>query len=298
MVKKADLRTSQLLMTKILSEIHSISEKNNIHYWLDSGTLLGAVRHKGFIPWDDDIDICMTREDYNKFIEVAKEQLSKDMLLQTFEDEKLESLWLKVRLKNTLLLERYDAEFHQGIFVDIFPVDQYPSNVKWRNFFKLYFKILVRIYKNKNLKIKNVNKENGSVIDKVRKACMIIFSKAFLFINDNYIIKRRKHFFKMIKILQKKESSNIYGYGLEVDNWSNFFDINDVFPVIDMEFEGFKFKAPNNYHNYLVNMYGESYLELPPEEKRPVHNQLLLIDLSEEEETYYNKRYNYDRLKV
>ncbi|WP_250636022.1 LicD family protein [Proteus mirabilis] len=75
-MNKYDLRKKQLKMLKGLIEIHRICQLHNINYWLDAGTLLGAVRHSGFIPWDDDIDICMFRDDYNKFINIAKYELN------------------------------------------------------------------------------------------------------------------------------------------------------------------------------------------------------------------------------
>ena len=76
------LRQSQLVMLRILKTVDSICKENNISYWLDSGTLLGAARHGGFIPWDDDIDIMMLREDYELFKEIAKKELPEDMFLQ------------------------------------------------------------------------------------------------------------------------------------------------------------------------------------------------------------------------
>ena len=81
---EASLKEAQELMTTILKDIDSICRKNNINYWIESGTLLGAVRHKGFIPWDDDIDIGMLREDYNKFLEIANKDLKDDVILCNF----------------------------------------------------------------------------------------------------------------------------------------------------------------------------------------------------------------------
>ena len=81
------LRQAQLVMLRMLKIIDYICRKHNLSYWVCSGTLLGAVRHKGFIPWDDDLDICMIREDYEKFTQIAPLEFPKDIMLQTRESD-------------------------------------------------------------------------------------------------------------------------------------------------------------------------------------------------------------------
>ena len=124
MVDKKILRKAQLIMLDELIEVDRICKKYNISYWLDSGTLLGAVRHKGFIPWDDDIDICMLQEDYEKFFSIAKKELNDKYFLQVKEtDEMTTSPYMKVRHRDSILIEENFTEkekFHQGIFLDIF----------------------------------------------------------------------------------------------------------------------------------------------------------------------------------
>ena len=83
MIEPRTLRKAQLIMLDMLIEFDAICKKHQLQYWLDSGTLLGAVRHQGFIPWDDDIDICMERNDYQKFIQICSQELSKEYFLQT-----------------------------------------------------------------------------------------------------------------------------------------------------------------------------------------------------------------------
>ena len=92
-------------MLEILQEIHKICVENNLTYWLEAGTLLGAVRHKGFIPWDDDSDVSMPRADYEKFLKIAQKKLPKDMFLQTQDTDKEYPLpWAKIRKNGTLLV--------------------------------------------------------------------------------------------------------------------------------------------------------------------------------------------------
>lgn len=111
---------------EILDEIDRICRKNNINYCLVGGTLLGAVRHGGFIPWDDDLDVAMPRNDYEKFIDVCKNELSDDFYLHSIETDK--TYWLpfiKIRKKYTIFEEKNIAGLgcKTGIYVDIFPLD-------------------------------------------------------------------------------------------------------------------------------------------------------------------------------
>ena len=113
-------------MLKLLRELDRICTKYDIPYWLDGGTLLGAIRHGGFIPWDDDIDVAMLRNDYYRFLEVAKTELRDDIYLQTREtDSDYPMFFAKLRDKYSTFHEpMYERlKCHKGIFLDIFPFD-------------------------------------------------------------------------------------------------------------------------------------------------------------------------------
>ena len=106
--EELNLRDAQIIMLNILKEIDKICKKHNLIYFLDGGTLLGAVRHKGFIPWDDDVDIGMPREDYRKFLKIAQKELPDYLFLQTFETDKYYDIYQvpsKVRDNRTLIFE-------------------------------------------------------------------------------------------------------------------------------------------------------------------------------------------------
>ena len=111
MVDAETLRKAQLKMVDILVAIDDICKKHDIEYFLAYGTLLGAVRHKGFIPWDDDCDICMMRADYEKFVQIAKRELPKNLFLQNSDtDPNFPRTMTKVRMKNTKLVEFDESE--------------------------------------------------------------------------------------------------------------------------------------------------------------------------------------------
>ena len=121
------VRKLQLTELDILKEIDRICKKNNIDYTLYGGSLLGAIRHKGFIPWDDDIDVAMTRKNYNKFIKACKYDLGDKFFFDSYETNKKYALFYgKVKLKNTLFVEKKNYDNYDetsSIWVDIFPLD-------------------------------------------------------------------------------------------------------------------------------------------------------------------------------
>lgn len=128
------LRKIQLCQLEILKEVVRICDKHGIDYWLAYGTMLGAVRHKGFIPWDDDLDIYMTMEGFKKFQKICKKELASEYFLQTPRTERLTQwLFFKVRKNGTLMLEREQVVSegaHRGVWIDIFPVINVSNNQK------------------------------------------------------------------------------------------------------------------------------------------------------------------------
>lgn len=127
--EKKEIWAYQLDMLYVVQEI---CKKHNIQYWVDGGTLLGAIRHNGFIPWDDDIDIMMLPEDYDRFLKVAENELDEPYFLQTDWNDNVYFCHAKIRRSDTTAILAKDVpakfDFNQGIFIDIFPMDFVPSD--------------------------------------------------------------------------------------------------------------------------------------------------------------------------
>lgn len=265
----ASLNEAKEIMLDILKEVHRICLKYDLKYWLSGGTLLGAIRHKGFIPWDDDIDIDMLREDFEKFKEIAKIELREDYYLDSHElEEMIEYMPLKIRHKNSIYIEKWDKnEIKQkGIFIDIFPYDKFSKNKilqKIEMFPKYLYELkTTRIWDNKS-SLKNTVK--------------YLIIKAFKVLPKNYIIKLNKKYF--YNSLKKKEFMIGYGYGL---TWRKSFDYEDIFPLRRKEFENFNFFIPKNYEKYLKLFYGD-YMKIPDENKRLTHAlEIKILDNFEE----------------
>lgn len=139
-IEKDDIRSGFLVTTdrkkiwnkeiELLVEIDRICKKHNIKYFALFGTMLGAVRHEGFIPWDDDIDVVMMRPDYMRFVQVAAQEIKAPYFLQnTYTDSRIMN-WSKIMDDSTSAIEDWDSDMHQGIFVDIFPLDAVPDGTE------------------------------------------------------------------------------------------------------------------------------------------------------------------------
>ena len=259
---KRILRKVQLNELEILKEVDRICKKNNIRYYLVGGTLLGAIRHDGFIPWDDDIDIAMPREDYDKFCKLCDKELNEEMYLHGLTTDK--NYWLpfsKIRLKNTEYIEENISNLNlkTGIYIDIFPFDYAKKEV--------YFLKTVRTFFIKKIsaviRFKNGFKPThtkGKVITAILKP---ISSYRLSLIRDWLMKRENKH---------KNQCSYYVNYGSNYNTNKQTIPINCYEPSNKHIFEGIKFVIPNNYDYVLKRIYGNKYMQLPPKEKRITHN--------------------------
>jgi len=264
------LRDAQNLMVEILKEVHKICEKHNIKYFLDAGTLIGAVRHKGFIPWDDDLDIGMLREDYIKFLEIAKTELPKHLFLQTFENDENYDIYqvpCKIRYNGTLFIQKVIAEnsnMHNGIYIDVLPYDSLPKKMSVYKFQRKISNFLIKCF----VRMREIP-EKLSFKNKITHT---LYKIVVSILKDK---GRMKIFDKLIK--WNDVNSPYMAYGLDTP-WSEYiYKKEDFFDLTKLEFEGEYFYVPGNTHNVLTQLYGD-YMTPPKEEDREWHAKIIKCD--------------------
>ncbi len=251
------LRKIQHCELEILKAVVSLCERHNLRYWLAYGTLLGAVRHHGFIPWDDDIDIYMTVQDLKKFVKYAKEELKDDFFIQCpITEKKTHWMFCKVRKNGTRLLETNEQirnDFHQGIWIDVFPLvpvsdSRAIQDYQIKNFFRLQKMRGFYPQYSGNHSIKELIKHLYELIVKVSEVLLwkinimlgqITKSSNYLAIGTEYIaafperLRKKERLFISKKMIQE---TKVYS------------------------FEGLLFTSMEDSNKYLTQFYGADYM--------------------------------------
>ncbi|MFJ7729598.1 phosphorylcholine transferase LicD [Neobacillus sp. NPDC097160] len=241
-ISENPLKEAQNVMTTMMIAIHNICKEHNIPYWLTDGSLLGSIRHEGFIPWDDDIDIGLLRKDYDKLKKVLRVHLPDQYKIETYNlNTHGKHNWLKIMYLEDFEWVDTNGDHHKGLSIDIFPYDF----VKGKNSFSIPGKIFNRasrlIYPSKVNNLKD----------------MIV-----LLLNRSKLYNFYTPFIKETKTITYGVETPFYGLA--------FFDIDVIFPLKTGSFEGQKFNIPNKPDTYLTTMYGD-YMKLPDEADRAIH---------------------------
>lgn len=245
-------RAIQLKQLDILKEIDTICQRNHIDYWLDGGTILGAVRHGGFIPWDDDIDIAMRLEDLPRFVKAARCELPKHLYIQTPDtDPNVRLPIYKVRDTNSFLVEGGDdfaRAYGKGLYVDIFPMIPYPSCSK------AFIKRITKGYCRAN-----------AILSSQHYYSWRSFAEFFYFGLKRACCKWAWNIACLLKNKGEFTSNtlNNNGYGI-------MHRTDSIFPTNRIKFEDCMFNGPANPDAYLTDLY-RNYMQLPPEDKRGGH---------------------------
>jgi len=251
----------------ILKEVIKICNRHNLRWFAIGGTMLGAIRHKGFIPWDDDIDIGMPREDYNKLIKYAQEELPEHLEVLTGV-KGYDFLFMKIHDKTTTFLEeacKGKKEWYKGVFIDIMPFDGVPSNLLVKKLYYIMMRQLVKIYdyrkfgkiSGKSIKVQLINYFSTELLHKV-----------WMKLATNWSFYSSKQTCFTWSIRNKKLT----------------FDTALFDDLIEVQFEDICVRVPRNYKKYLTQHYGD-FMKIPPENERQIHNAGGIVDVY--------KSYNY-----
>ena len=259
-MRKLSLREIQNEELDILKYVVDILEENNLRYSLLGGTLLGAIRHRGFIPWDDDIDIGMPRPDYNKLIKLFNQvNKKKNIELQAYELNNSFLPFCKIVNRDIEIKDHSICDQEKRfLWIDIFPMDAFPEDEKkLDNMFKKLEickkMIYINYYKNKITKDSNWVKFVKRML--LKPIASFITAQTII----NYACK--EDYNTAISI-----GNMVWGYGKVEKIPKDYYD-----NLIEVEFENIKFKGFKEYNQYLSQIYGD-YMQLPPVEKRVTHN--------------------------
>lgn len=256
-----DLKKIQAEQTKILAAFDKICRENDLRYSIEGGSLLGAYKYKGFVPWDDDIDVVMPRADYERFLAIAS-KTDNGMSVHTYKNDKNIVLnYCKYRMNGTVYKEKLNShltDMDHGLFIDVFPLDSvYPEHLEsQKRKAGLFFKI----------RWSKLGYRGGDIIDKLLK----IFP-------DKWLIKNIE---KQLTKYNGKGSPWIYEICNPNDKFSpipvKWFDT-----LIDIEFNGIVVKAVANYREYIEARFGDVSAEPPLEDQKPSH-QIVEVKLKDE----------------
>lgn len=259
----------QNVMFQLLSEVDRICKKNNISYMLFAGTMLGAVRHQGFIPWDDDLDVIMLRPEYERFLKIAQSELEADsFFLQKEFSPHWPMFFSKLRRNGTACIERYipkDPEQHQGVYIDIFPCDNLYGNKFLRKAQFLASKVVIA----KSLDAR------GYLTDSLRKKLFILCCK---------LIPRKPLVF-FAQHIGKNDSKMVHSFFSASSKYEkNVFPREWFTETVNIPFEKGSFPVSTHYDELLTQLYGDYMVPAPPESRGcKVHGEIVDLDHSYED---------------
>lgn len=257
-MKEVTASESREIMIKILKDVTDFCDQHSLTYFLSSGTLIGAIRHKGFIPWDDDIDIDMPRPDYEKFIQLYKEHGNYEICAPC--DKNSFYFYVKVYDNRSIKIEKgvdYERFRPLGIDIDVFPIDGQPAENKFNLFKKQtdrrkkyfeYFSFCICDTKNKKLKTL------------LKIFVCRLFGKDFF--RNRYNNSAKQYDYNI---------STMVGFISPYSKYKNRHSKDVYQNKVKVQFEDGEYWAPAGYDTYLRNIYGE-YMQLPPIEQQKTHH--------------------------
>lgn len=261
-MSQAELRQMQLIQIELLSEFDALCKKHGIRYILASGTLLGAVRHGSFIPWDDDIDVEMLRSDYDKFCKIDKREFREDTFFQTNKTDK-HYPWLygKLRRNGTqaVRLGQEHLQMHHGIFIDIFPRDGVPNRAVLRS-----IRGMAATMCRKMLYSRVAFRTGKTLIGRTGWGLVRLIPKQVAF-----------GIAKLLSLaFNEKRCDRVGCIGYHGKTETNGFRKVWFTEMMMVPFEGELYYAPADWDGYLRYVYGKDYMTPPPPNRRQITSPL------------------------
>lgn len=260
--RQPHLQKCQRIELEILLELRRVCNQLGLQYFLTAGTLLGAVRHKGFIPWDDDIDIAMPRKDYERFVWEGPRLLNQGYIFQEYRTEpNFPYYFAKIRKKGTRVEEPIlrAVSMEQGIYIDIFPLDVCPES---EGTAKLLFKGV------ELLDCALLSRVSSEFVCGYQKKSVLLAWKLLRRLPNRMLFRFREWLRGALAFGASGTKLCTIGghHGYPRETYETMWFQN----IAEIQFEGYTFPAPSGWHELLKNMYGD-YMALPPEEERICH---------------------------
>ncbi len=258
----------------IVLEVDRVCKEHSINYVLTYGTLLGAVRHSGFIPWDDDVDIAMLREDYDRFINASRTNMNPEYFLQTPETDKNYRMnRVRVRKNNTLYVQdrKKDIDIHHGLFITIFPYDKVVDTFLVG---QLQPKLIV------------LSRELKKIIKKIFNPYIGRESRMGRAL-EHWMALHRRFEYKVATMFNGSDleyaAPILFRPGTIHRSWRfELIKVDDFYDADELVFEGHSLPAPKSYHDILTNLYGD-YEKLPDVNERKPGHDIIRVDLGDVE---------------
>lgn len=252
MKKIEDIQELRAIQMGILDDVHRFCERRGIRYFLSSGTLIGAVRHKGYIPWDDDIDIYMPRADYERFLR-EYDGGERYRVLNPRREKHYYYTFAKVVDLRTRMVEKETRGYEIGVYMDIFPVDYVTDSLQER---RRIFRLKYLLYKIRRCKISQEN----YLASRLAWLCYRYLPVSVGML-DRWIERL---------IILREPTTTVCNMTEAGPKMKGCFPAEDIASAVDIEFEGKRYKTMVGYKDYLERTYGD-YMTLPPADQRVTH---------------------------
>lgn len=259
---------------QIAKEVVAICQKYNLTYYMIGGTLLGAIRHKGFIPWDDDIDFGMPRDDYERFLEVAPSEFSQHLEVVNYKTDSAYQYYItRIRNKNTKVIETRigNSSKYTNASIDIFPLDGSPNIFFFRKLY--YFRVMF------HRAIMSLCYRDSIDPDRKRSIQEKVLIGIMTQIPIYKLFDPNKQKFRIDKIMRKNQVDKSHYIGCLMGAYRT----REMMPLdyygkgVLYDFEDIKLNGPEKYNEFLTDLYGD-YMQLPPEDSRKTHFKIIEIN--------------------